>query len=152
MGGGLIAAKNRAALPLSRLSHGVGHDSSTPTSNLRKAADLVAQMNSREGTGVIAGPQYVSGLHLPRIQSSRQSQLHSGPYSVGLQRAQSRQNLPGPSLARIYSGKLSSASKRHVGASGAGVNLSPNINLEPDVLNLSPSSHRRYELQRPRSI
>jgi len=32
------------------------------------------------------------------------------------------------------------------------VNLSPNVKLEPDVLNLSPSSQRRYELQRPRSI
>ena len=84
IGGGLLAAKNRALLPSSRLSHqpnGMTHDSSTPTSNLRKAADLVAQMNANTGAGVLAGPQYVSGLKLPRIQSSRQSQLCTGPYS-----------------------------------------------------------------------
>jgi len=155
MGIGLLAAKQRANLPSSRLSHqpttGAGaHDSSTPTSNLRKAADLVAQMNAREGTGVIAGPQYVSGLRLPRIQSSRQSGLGTPAYSQGLSRAHSRQNLPGPSLARIYSSKLSSAGKRnHQYISNQ---CSPNVHLEPDTLNLSPSSQRRYELQRPRSI
>ena len=46
MGVGLLAAKQRALLPHSRLSHqpaALGtHDSSTPTTNLRKAADLVA--------------------------------------------------------------------------------------------------------------
>ena len=90
MGIGLLAAKQRANLPSSRLSHQPttgAHDSSTPTSNLRKAADLVAQMNAREGTGVIAGPQYVSGLRLPRIQSSRQSGLGTPAYSQGLSRA-----------------------------------------------------------------
>ena len=30
--------------------------------------------------------------------------------------------------------------------------MTPQVNLEPDVLNLSPSSQRKYELQRPRSI
>lgn len=158
MGIGLLAAKERQQkfVSGSRLSHQpTTHDSSTPTSNLRKAADLVASMNAREGTGVITGPTSLSGVRLPRIpSSSRQSHLGTPSYSQqhNLSRAHSRQNIQGPSLHRIYSSnsKLSSAGKRNY--QYITNNRETNVQLEPSSMQLSPSSERKYQLQRPRSI
>ena len=62
VGIGLLAQRERNHIQETRLSHQPVHNSNTPTSNLRKAADLVREMNER--SGVIAGP---SGVKLPRI-------------------------------------------------------------------------------------